>query len=104
MLNIIEKHKPIIKKNKIGEKIKLTADDKTVIAVNNTTTKNSFAVNNFLSGFIKASKNGKIVITILSIGTDVSVFTVQNRSTIVSKTLTIPANSQLAVFIDDEYC
>ena len=88
------KHKPIIKKHKMGDKVKLTADDKTVTAVNNAITKNSFELNSFFPGFIRATVHGKSVTTILSIGMDVSVFTVQNKSTIIKKKLITPANIQ----------
>ncbi|HYJ65219.1 MAG TPA: hypothetical protein VEV62_15860 [Parafilimonas sp.] len=86
----------MIGKKIMGKKIKFATDDKTAIAVNDNTTKNSFEVKTFFSGLINKIAIIHMHKKILSSGTDVSVFIVQNRSTITNIRLKILANSQCA--------
>jgi hypothetical protein len=97
-LNIIAKHKPIIGKKIMGKIIRFTTDDNIAVPVNNTTTKNSLEEKRILSRFIKASTNEHKHIKNLSIGADVSVFTVQKRSTIIKNRLNIFINTQCPTF------
>ena len=82
----------------------MATEDVTAIIVNNIITKNSFEVKNFLSGLKHATKKGESNTNILSIGTDVSLFTVQKRSIKTSKKLYMPINIQRQTFIDGECC
>jgi hypothetical protein len=100
-LKIIAKHKPVIGKKIMGKIIRFTTDDKTAMPVNSATTKNSLEENNTLSGFINAIINEHKHIKNLSIGTDVSVFTVQNKSSIIKNRLTILTSTQCPKFNED---
>jgi hypothetical protein len=99
---MIAKHKPTIGKKIMGKKIKFATDDKTAIAVNNNTTKNSFEVKIFLPGLMNKIAIMHTHKKNLSSGIDVNLFIVQNRSTMTNISLKIRANSQCTYCLPDK--